>query len=388
VSKPNLEFSSGMKSLDDVLQGILPGDNVVLQVDDLDEYVPFVHKFVRNLNKEDIPLIYFRFAQHEFLIPSDVHATIIELRPEKGFEKFLSQIIKTIENFGIGACYVFDCLSDLIADWYSDVMLGNFFMLTCPYLYKFDTVAYFALYRHKHDRKVIKDIQDTAQVVLDIYRNEDFLYVHPLKVFERYSPTLYMLFKWELNDGVDEFVTVKNSARIASTLSSMQHWINIGKKRHDVWNLTFDSAKETVEGILLGEISPIRGENLKNHLIKMAVVRDDLLFILAIKYFDLTDILDIGQRMIGSGMIGGKSVGVENPLVCYSHKQFYGNRILIGINALKFKILSILGQKCIIHIWLRITAGGCVVKSPILLLSWRVLKELEKKYYRGLSQII
>lgn len=310
MSKPNLEFSSGMKNLDEVLQGILPGDNVVLQVDELEDYIPFVHKFVRNLNKENKPLVYFRFAQHEFLIPSDVHATIIELRPEKGFEKFLSQIINTIENFGIGACYVFDCLSDLIADWYSDVMLGNFFMLTCPYLYKFDTVAYFALIRHKHDRKVIKDIQDTAQVVMDIYRNDDFLYVHPLKVFERYSPTLYMLYKWEIKDGVDEFVTVKNSSTIAQTLSSMQHWINIGKKRHDVWNLTFDSAKETVEGILLGEISPIRGENLKNHLIKMAVVRDDLLFILAIKYFDLTDILEIGQRMIGSGLIGGKSVGM------------------------------------------------------------------------------
>ncbi len=310
MPKPNLEFSSGMKNLDDVLQGILPGDNVVLQVDDLDEYIPFVHKFVRNLNKEDKPLVYFRFAQHEFLIPNDVHATIIELRPERGFEKFLSQIIKTIEKIGIGACYVFDCLSDLIADWYSDVMLGNFFMLTCPYLYNFDTVAYFALIRHKHDTKVIKDIQDTAQVVLDIYRNEGFLYIHPLKVFERYSPTLYMLFKWESKNGVDEFVTVKNSSTIAQTLSSMQHWINIGKKQHDVWNLTFDSAKETVEGILLGEISPIRGENLKNHLIKMAVVRDDLLFILAIKYFDLADILEIGQRMIGSGLIGGKSVGM------------------------------------------------------------------------------
>ncbi|QEE16177.2 PEP/pyruvate-binding domain-containing protein [Promethearchaeum syntrophicum] len=310
MSKPNLDFSSGMKNLDSVLQGILPGDNVVLQVDELEDYIPFVHKFVRNANKEDKPLVYFRFAQHEFLIPSDVHATIIELRPEKGFEKFLSQIIKTIEDFGLGACYVFDCLSDLIVDWYSDVMVGNFFMLTCPYLYKFDTVAYFALFRHKHELKVIKDIQDTAQVVMDIYRNEGSLYVHPLKVFERYSSTLYMLYKWESQDGVDKFITVKNSSTIAQTLSSMQHWINIGKKRHDVWNLTFDSAKETVEGILLGEISPIRGENLKNHLIKMAVVRDDLLFILAIKYFDLEDILEIGQRMIGSEMIGGKSVGM------------------------------------------------------------------------------
>jgi len=50
----------------------------------------------------------------------------------------------------VGAYYVFDCLSDLAADWFSDRMLGNFFMITCPYLYELDTIAYFALQKHLH----------------------------------------------------------------------------------------------------------------------------------------------------------------------------------------------------------------------------------------------
>ena len=39
-----------------------------------------------------------------------------------------------------GAFYLFDCLSDLAADWYSDGMLGNFFKVTCPYLRDLDTI--------------------------------------------------------------------------------------------------------------------------------------------------------------------------------------------------------------------------------------------------------
>jgi len=64
-----------------------------------------------------------------------------------GFETFTARIHKVIEEAGRGAFYVFDCLSDLAADWYSDLMLGNFFMVTCPYLYDLDTVTYFALLR-------------------------------------------------------------------------------------------------------------------------------------------------------------------------------------------------------------------------------------------------
>ena len=108
-------------------------------------------------------------------------------------------------------CYVFDCLSELAADWYSDQMLGNFFMLTCPYLYDLETVAYFALFRNSHSSRAIRPITETTQLFLDVYRHAGDLYVHPIKVQHRYSPTMNMLHVWE----GDEFRPVTSSVLIS-----------------------------------------------------------------------------------------------------------------------------------------------------------------------------
>jgi len=51
-------------------------------------------------------------------------------------------------------------------------------------------------------------------------------------------------------------------------------------------------------------------EALKTQLIKMVLTHDDHLFQLCEKYFDLADLIAIGKRMIGTGMVGGKSVGM------------------------------------------------------------------------------
>ena len=70
------------------------------------------------------------------LLTADSGAEIHQLDPQKGLERFLTVILDVIERSGPGAFYVFDCLSDLAADWFSDRMLGNFFMISCPCLYE------------------------------------------------------------------------------------------------------------------------------------------------------------------------------------------------------------------------------------------------------------
>jgi hypothetical protein len=42
----------------------------------------------------------------------------------------------------------------------------------------------------------------------------------------------------------------------------------------------------------------------------MIVTRDDMVFKLAEKYFDLPDLIKIGKHMIGTGLIGGKTAGM------------------------------------------------------------------------------
>ncbi len=306
-------FSIGIAALDKILQKIVPGDNIVLQMDDIKDYIPFVKAFCNNTNKEKKDLIYFRFAQHQYLIPKEVKVRVYQLNPKQGFDNFISEIINKIELHGIGACYVFDCLSDLTVDWYSDVMLGNLFMLICPYLYELKTVALFALIRHSHDSQVFNDIHKTAQVILDIYYHYDgHIYIHPLKVLGRFSSTIFMLHKWEdLTNPHSTFKTIKESSIIAEVISEKHYkWLDYTSSHIDAWNLTFQRAEETLEGLMLGKISLKQSEKFKKRLLKKIIIKDDRLFPLAMKYFDLEDLLFTRKRMIGTGFIGGKSLGM------------------------------------------------------------------------------
>ncbi|MBN1268522.1 MAG: pyruvate, phosphate dikinase, partial [Kiritimatiellae bacterium] len=214
---PDPTLTTGLPSLDQVLKGLLPGDNIVWQVDAVDEYQALVTPYVQAALRNGKKLIYFRFARHEPLVSAD-GAEIHELDPEQGFENFIAAIHAVIEKAGPGAFYVFDCLSRLAADWCSDQMLANFFMLTCPYLFDLETVTYFALYRNYHTSHAMGPIQETTQLFLDVYRHKDEIYVRPVKVQHRYSATMNMLHVWR----GDEFKTVTASTVISEIMTSAQ----------------------------------------------------------------------------------------------------------------------------------------------------------------------
>ena len=54
--------TSGLVSLDQVLQGLRLGDNVVWQVDRLEDYMHFAKPFARQAIRDGRRTIYFRFA--------------------------------------------------------------------------------------------------------------------------------------------------------------------------------------------------------------------------------------------------------------------------------------------------------------------------------------
>jgi hypothetical protein len=300
------QFTSGIKGFDEAIQGLIEGDNVVFNVDSIDDYICFVKPFSIRTIEEEHPLVYFRFANHEYLLPKDNNAIVFNLKPEEGFEPFITKILDIIEKYGEGTSYIFDCLSDLAADWYSDKMLANFFMLTCPYLYIKKTVTYFALLRNKHGTDTVKSIQKTAQVILDVYRYQDSIYLHPIKVFQRHSPSIYLLHKWI----EDDFATVNSSATIAGILTEQtQPWLDLTSEMQDLWSRTFNRANH-LDGLSDDLKDHEEADRLYKQLIRMAITRDAQLINLAEKYFTLTDVLNIGKRLIGTGLIGGKSFGM------------------------------------------------------------------------------
>lgn len=299
--------STGMPGLDGLLTGLQPGDNVVWEVDGIEDYLPVLGPLCSAAGRQRRKLIYFRFARHAPLLNEECGAEIRVLNPEEGFERFLTEILDVIERAGPGAYYIFDCLSDLAADWFSDRMLGNFFMITCPYLYELDTIAYFALQKNLHSFHATHSIFNTAQVIIEVYRKENRLFLQPMKVWQRYSPTMYTLHSWE----GDQFKPVTSSATITDILAGVpKPWLEFTIHRPGIWVRTFQQAQQTLDERRQGLKPDHDPQALFQRLMKMVVSREAHFQALAEKYLDLGDLVEIMQRMIGTGMIGGKSLGM------------------------------------------------------------------------------
>jgi hypothetical protein len=169
-------------------------------------------------------------------------ADIHPLDPEEGFESFISGILDTIEAAGEYACYVFDSLSDLAVDWHSDRMLGNFFLLACPFLYQLKTIAYFGLIRNRHSFHATDAIEKTAQVILNVQRSGEKLFVQPVKVDGRYSRTMFLP---HLRDG-ETFRPVTRSATATEALAGAPpSWTDFSIHRPGIWQHTMGQAART-----------------------------------------------------------------------------------------------------------------------------------------------
>jgi pyruvate,water dikinase len=306
MSTMNAGLTSGLPGLDKILKGVLTGDNIVWQVDSIEEYKELVTPYCEAAVGNGRKLIYFRFARHEALVKAGPGIEIHEFDPEEGFENFIASIHGVIERAGLGAFYVFDCLSRLAVDWYSDEMLGNFFMLTCPYLFDKETVTYFAVFRNYHTSRAIVPIQNTTQLFLDLYRHKGELYVRPIKVQHRYSPTMNML---HVRHG-EAFVPVMSSAVISEILTSAK-WSGLhSDSTLGFWEAAFLQASELLRSGEYRPDLPEKGKAVYQQLVRMVISRDEDMQKLIARYFTLQDILDIRKRMIGTGLIGGKTVGM------------------------------------------------------------------------------
>jgi len=295
--------SSGIESLDRMVDGLRTGDNVVLQVDNIDDYRLFVTPFVHRALSERRKVVYLRFAGHRPLIENEPGVITHTLDAYSGFETFSTQAYHLITEEGENVFYVFDCLSDLLSAWATDLMIGNFFRIACPYLFQLNTVAYFAILRNSHSFKTVARIRETTQVLIDVHNVDGHIYVHPLKVKGRHSPTMFL--PHLLQD--DRFIPITSSVDTGRLFSNISRRDTEETRRNlDYWDRLFLS----VEGLV--ETSGAREEKrqLLKHLCEVIIGREQRILDLAVKHFTLEDLLDIKTRLIGSGYIGGKAAGM------------------------------------------------------------------------------
>ena len=288
--------STGHAGLDGIIDHLRLGDNVVWQVDSVDAYRQAVAFWAVAAHQAGHTLNYVRFSTRPPVVDLGPGVHVHEVDAHVGFEGFASAVHKLLAVEGYGAYWVFDAVTDLLDVWHSDLSVLNFFQVTCPYLFELDTIAYFALLRNGHTQDTVAGIRSTTQVLLDVHEIGETTYVHPLKVWERHSPTMF--FPHELDGGHARSIT--SSAASAALFSRLHRKI----EPQDPWDSFLNRGWDA-----LGTGSPDE-EEVRGQLLSRMVGRDGPIRDLCEQYLGLGDVLAIASRQIGTGVIGGKAVGM------------------------------------------------------------------------------
>ena len=207
-----------------------------------------------------------------------------------------------IEKEGKDAFYVFDCLSELQTAWATDLMMGNFFRVTCPFLFILDTVAFFPIIRGKHSVQAVNKILNTTQLFFDVYSDKKNIYVRPEKVWNRNSDTMFLPHTYDPESG--EFRPILDgvkSSRFYQTLGLAQR--SAEEQYSDSWDRFFNRVKLLYEN----------GMDITDDCSQMCdimMTRDEKMREMVKKHFTPEDYFAVRDHMVGTGMIGGKACGM------------------------------------------------------------------------------
>jgi pyruvate, water dikinase len=300
-------MSSGLAQLDTLLQGLRVGDNVVWQIDRMDEYTSFARLFAAEASQSGAACVYFRFAPHPPVINISPGITLVQVDPSPGFDYFSGKVHEIIEEQDRGTYFIFDNLSSLVTEWATDELLANFYQVTCPYIFELDDMAYFALTRGQHNYNTIARIRDTTQILIDVYHIDDNTYIHPLKVWSRYSQQMFLPHL----AGDREWTPIFRSGDAASVLSaSRKQLVRTLPDSSAPWNSVYRKLAQYHESKTKIPGADFEVAVLKRELTRMMLGNHTKLNHIADRYLTVDDLFKIRNRLIGTGQIGGKAAGM------------------------------------------------------------------------------
>ena len=298
-------ISSGIPAMDRELTGFLPGDNIVWQVTDMEDFACFADALARQAAHDGRKLVRIRFEKGPVLPEGeaeDRNAETVRIPLSHRFETFAVTVRKLIRARGRRVVYLFDSLSELQTAWATDLMMGNFFLITAPLLTELACTAYFPIIRGRHSFDAIARIRDAAQVFLDVYHDGDISFIRPMKVQGRFSDTMFLPHTLDRKSG--RFRACTDGVEVSRFYAVMNESMTEDEDRNtDSWDRFFRETRVRHEA----------GEDVSDACRRMCstmLTRDERLQALILENFTPEDYFEIRSRMVGTGMIGGKAAGM------------------------------------------------------------------------------
>lgn len=305
----NLSFSTGLDALDTLLGGVIPGDNFVWHVDRMETFRPVAAMFIRGARKHRHGVVHFRWGTKRPEETSWVDPVCeCILKPEDGFEAFITQIHTAIEEAAPGTVFLFDLLSELTDVFRSEQSLENFFVLTCPFILSQKHLGIFPILRGRHPFSTAHPIQETTQIAVDLFQYKGLPHLHLRKVDGRYTEFMYTIHRWE----GDALRPVLNSADTVDALNESP-WTGLQSASYRMileWDRKFMAAEDILARLNAGTCDEAEAQRAVTRLLPMIITCDERMLSLFETYFSLADLVYVWKRTIGSGMIGGKAAGM------------------------------------------------------------------------------
>ena len=240
---PKSTISSGIESLDILIDGFSIGDNVVWEIEAGSSSDVFIRSFIARSFRDEQKVIYISFnrspqtvLQGLSAIVSPDHFTLIDCftagkgKNDNTFVKFYEKthpavVVKiddprNIDQFTAtlnaiedklppGARYVFDSLTGMQDLWGDENDTHRFFTYMCPRLYDLGTVAYWILEKEAHSQRFKANLRHITQVVFDLAKRKNNLFLKALKLEGRQDREVFKPHPFEIRGETVIITTLK-----------------------------------------------------------------------------------------------------------------------------------------------------------------------------------
>ena len=293
---------SGFPELDEALDYFRIGDNVVCRLSELDDFRLFAEAFAKQGVKDGRNVVYVRFAEHAPLLGEMEGVTLTEIPPSKRFERFTVTLHELIQSMPEETYYIFDCLSDLQTAWSTDLLISNFFTLIGKLTTEKHAIAYFPIMRAMHSFDCMADIRERTSVFLDVFSDDKYIFIRPLKVWQRDTPTMFLPHVYDKD--VHTFEPVMSGVVASRFYQIMNKSLaDSSESYQDFWDRFFQQNELLYQnGIDITEAT--------NRMCRIMITRDETLRPMVRENFTPEDYFQVRSRMIGTGLIGGKAAGM------------------------------------------------------------------------------
>ncbi len=265
---PKNNISSGVKSLDTLIDGFSIGDNVVWEVEAGTGYNVFVRNFISRSFEESQKVIYVNFNRSPQTVLNDLRAiltpehftlidcftsgkgkndntflkfydkpessTVIKIEDPRDINRFTATLTTIEDRLPPGARYVFDSLTGMQDLWGDENDTHRFFTFMCPRLYDLGTVAYWILEKEAHSPRFKANLRHITQVVFDLSKRKNSLFLKALKLEGRQDREGFKPHQFDFHGDAITITTLKKEPASDIGAKLKQERMRIGMSQKDL----------------------------------------------------------------------------------------------------------------------------------------------------------